>query len=63
MEIMKYLKSSVMKHIKVEIKAYILIYDILRIYKSKGYIVTAIISSWGNSQGLRFPKDIMKDLR
>ncbi len=24
--------------------------------------MTAIISKWGNSQGLRFPKDIMKDL-
>jgi antitoxin MazE len=24
--------------------------------------VTATISSWGNSQGLRFPKDIMKEL-
>jgi len=24
--------------------------------------VTATISKWGNSQGLRFPKDIMKDL-
>jgi antitoxin MazE len=24
--------------------------------------MTAIISKWGNSQGLRFPKDMMKDL-
>ncbi|WP_297442213.1 AbrB/MazE/SpoVT family DNA-binding domain-containing protein [Sulfurimonas sp.] len=24
--------------------------------------MTATISSWGNSQGLRFPKDIMKKL-
>ena len=24
--------------------------------------MTATISSWGNSQGLRFPKDIMKEL-
>jgi len=24
--------------------------------------VTATISTWGNSQGLRFPKDIMKEL-
>jgi len=24
--------------------------------------MTAIISKWGNSQGLRLPKDIMKDL-
>ncbi len=24
--------------------------------------MTAIISKWGNSQGLRFPKDVMKDL-
>lgn len=24
--------------------------------------MTAIISKWGNSQGLRFPKGIMKDL-
>ncbi len=24
--------------------------------------MTAIISKWGNSQGLRFPKNIMKDL-
>lgn len=24
--------------------------------------MTAKISSWGNSQGLRFPKDIMKEL-
>lgn len=24
--------------------------------------MTAIISKWGNSQGLRFPKDIMKTL-
>jgi len=24
--------------------------------------MTVIISKWGNSQGLRFPKDIMKDL-
>lgn len=24
--------------------------------------MTAIISRWGNSQGLRFPKDIMKEL-
>lgn len=28
----------------------------------KEYIMTATISSWGNSQGLRFPKDIMKEL-
>jgi len=27
-----------------------------------GYIMTATISSWGNSQGLRFPKDVMKEL-
>ena len=26
-------------------------------------MATATISSWGNSQGLRFPKDIMKELR
>ena len=25
--------------------------------------MTATISSWGNSQGLRFPKDIMKELQ
>ena len=25
--------------------------------------MTATISSWGNSQGLRFPKNIMKELR
>jgi antitoxin MazE len=31
-------------------------------YTQKGYIMTATISSWGNSQGLRFPKDIMKEL-
>jgi len=24
--------------------------------------MTATISAWGNSQGLRFPKDIMKEL-
>ena len=24
--------------------------------------MTATISTWGNSQGLRFPKDIMKEL-
>ena len=24
--------------------------------------MTAIISKWGNSQGLRFPKDMMKEL-
>jgi antitoxin MazE len=24
--------------------------------------MTATISSWGNSQGLRFPKDIMREL-
>lgn len=24
--------------------------------------MTATISSWGNSQGLRFPKDLMKEL-
>jgi len=24
--------------------------------------MTATISKWGNSQGVRFPKDIMKDL-
>ena len=24
--------------------------------------MTATISKWGNSQGLRFPKDMMKDL-
>ncbi|MEA3522391.1 MAG: AbrB/MazE/SpoVT family DNA-binding domain-containing protein [Campylobacterota bacterium] len=24
--------------------------------------MTAIISKWGNSQGLRFPKDLMNDL-
>jgi len=24
--------------------------------------MTATLSSWGNSQGLRFPKDIMKEL-
>ena len=24
--------------------------------------MTVTISKWGNSQGLRFPKDIMKDL-
>jgi len=24
--------------------------------------MTVIISKWGNSQGLRFPKDIMRDL-
>jgi len=24
--------------------------------------MTATISSWGNSQGLRFPKDVMKEL-
>jgi antitoxin MazE len=25
--------------------------------------MTAVISKWGNSQGLRFPKDIMRDLQ
>ena len=25
--------------------------------------MTAVISSWGNSQGLRVPKDIMKELQ
>lgn len=25
--------------------------------------MTATISTWGNSQGLRFPKDIMKELQ
>jgi len=25
--------------------------------------MTAIISKWGNSQGLRFPKDVMQTLR
>jgi len=29
---------------------------------NKGYIMTTTISSWGNSQGLRFPKNIMKEL-
>ena len=38
------------------------LYDILRIYRIKGYFMTTTISSWGNSQGLRFPKDIMKEL-
>ncbi len=28
----------------------------------RGYIMTAIISKWGNSQGLRIPKNVMKDL-
>jgi len=28
----------------------------------KGATVTATISTWGNSQGLRFPKDIMNQL-
>jgi len=28
----------------------------------KEYIMTATISSWGNSQGLRFPKNIMNEL-
>jgi antitoxin MazE len=28
----------------------------------KENIMTATISSWGNSQGLRFPKDVMKEL-
>ena len=28
----------------------------------KGFIVIATISRWGNSQGLRFPKDVMKEL-
>ena len=31
--------------------------------QSKGYRMTATISSWGNSQGLRFPKDIMQELQ
>lgn len=31
-------------------------------YTLEGYIMTATISTWGNSQGLRFPKDIMKEL-
>ncbi len=31
----------------------------LWIYINKGAIITATISTWGNSQGLRFPKDIM----
>ena len=30
--------------------------------KQKECMMTATISSWGNSQGLRFPKDIMKEL-
>jgi len=38
------------------------IYDILWINILKGYAMTATISSWGNSQGMRFPKDIMKEL-
>ncbi len=29
---------------------------------SKGDSMTATISTWGNSQGLRFPKDIMNEL-
>jgi len=36
--------------------------DILWIYINKGAIMTATISIWGNSQGLRFPKDIMNQL-
>jgi len=28
----------------------------------KGATMTATISTWGNSQGLRFPKDIMNQL-
>jgi antitoxin MazE len=36
--------------------------DILWIYINKGAIMTATISTWGNSQGLRFPKDIMNQL-
>jgi len=31
-------------------------------YTFKGYVMTATILSWGNSQGLRFPKNIMKEL-
>ena len=31
-------------------------------YTNKEYVVTATISKWGNSQGLRFPKDIMQEL-
>ena len=30
--------------------------------KQKGNSMTATISSWGNSQGLRFSKSIMKEL-
>jgi antitoxin MazE len=30
--------------------------------EQKGCIMTTTISSWGNSQGLRFPKNIMKEL-
>lgn len=30
--------------------------------RQKEYIMTATISSWGNSQGLRFPKNVMKEL-
>lgn len=28
----------------------------------KGALMQATISKWGNSQGLRFPKDVMKEL-
>jgi antitoxin MazE len=31
-------------------------------YTIKGYAMTSTISTWGNSQGLRFPKDVMKEL-
>ncbi len=30
--------------------------------KYRGYYTTAIISKWGNSQGLRLPKSIVKEL-
>jgi antitoxin MazE len=30
--------------------------------KQRGNIMTATLSNWGNSQGLRFPKDIMREM-
>jgi len=38
-------------------------YDILRIYTQKGENMTATISSWGNSLGLRFPKNILEPIK
>jgi len=38
-------------------------YDILRIYTQKGENMTATISSWGNSLGLKFPKNILEPIK